>query len=93
MSINQQDDGKKGRFFVELDGKPEAEMHYVWAGHSKIIIDHTEVGEKLTGQNVGKQLLHQAVLFAREKSIKILPLCPFAQSVFDKVEDYRDVLF
>jgi predicted GNAT family acetyltransferase len=30
---------------------------------------------------------------AREKHIKILPLCPFAKRVFDKTEEYKDVLF
>jgi hypothetical protein len=34
----------------------------------------------------------KAVDFAREKGIKIIPLCPFAKSVFDKVEQFRDVL-
>jgi uncharacterized protein len=33
------------------------------------------------------------VKFAREKNIKILPLCSFAKSVFDKMEEIRDVLF
>ncbi len=27
-----------------------------------------------------------------EKHIKILPLCPFAKSVFDKVSEFNDVL-
>ncbi|WP_392388795.1 GNAT family N-acetyltransferase [Flavobacterium piscinae] len=33
-----------------------------------------------------------AVEMAREKNLKIIPLCPFAKSVFDKTEDFRDVL-
>ena len=92
MEIQRKDDGKKGAFFVEDNGKVVAEMTYVWAGEQKIIIDHTEVDESLRGKNVGKQLVHQAVLFAREKGIKILPLCSFAKSVFKKVAEYADVL-
>ena len=30
--------------------------------------------------------------YAREKGIKIIPLCPFAKSVFDKTPEFRDVL-
>lgn len=67
-------------------------MTYVWSGEDKIIIDHTEVSEKLGGKGIGKQLVHKAVEMAREKHIKIL-LCPFAKKVFDKTEDYKDVLF
>lgn len=92
MEILNQDDGRKGKFYIEKDGKVLAEMTYVWAG-KKFIIDHTEVGEELASMGIGKKLVHAAVEMAREKSIKILPLCPFAKKVFDKTEDYKDVLF
>jgi predicted GNAT family acetyltransferase len=93
MEIQQKDNGKKGSFYIDAAGKTEAEMTYTWAGGDKIIIDHTAVGESLKGKNAGKQLVHQAVLFAREKNIKILPLCPFAKAIFDKIPEYGDVLF
>ena len=32
------------------------------------------------------------VEYAREKGIKIIPLCPFAKSVFDKTSEFKDVL-
>lgn len=92
MDIKQKDDGKKGSFYVEVDGKVAAEMTWVWAGDQQIIIDHTQIDESLRGKNVGRELVHRAVLFARENNIKILPLCPFAKSVFDKTAEYRDVL-
>lgn len=92
MDIQHQEDGKKGKFYYEQDGKFYAEMTYVWAGTNKIIIDHTFVHETLRGKNVGKQMVTKAVEFAREKGIKILPLCPFAKSVFDKVKDFNDVV-
>jgi uncharacterized protein len=91
MEIQHRDDGKKGAFYIAQNGEVLAEMTYVWAGE-KMIIDHTEVSDQLAGKGAGKQMVHQAVLFAREKHIKILPLCPFAKSVFDKVTDYQDVL-
>jgi len=92
MDIQLRDDGKKGQFVIETDGKVLAEMTYVWAGPSKIIIDHTLVDQSMQGKNVGKQLVHRAVLFAREKNIKILPLCPFASAIFGKMPEYEDVL-
>lgn len=92
MNIQQNDNGKRGRFFIEQDGRTVAKMTYSWAGESRIIIDHTEVDASLKGRGVGKQLVAQAVSFARERNIKILPLCPFARSVFEKVPEYQDVL-
>lgn len=92
MEIQQRDDGKKGAFFIEQAGKQVAEMTYVWAGTERFIIDHTEVGEELKGQQAGKQLVARAVAFAREKGVKIMPLCPFAHAVMNKNPDYQDVL-
>lgn len=93
MEILHKDDGSRGRFYVEKDSTILAEMTYVWTGSDRIIIDHTEVSEVLAGQGAGKQMLTMAVEFAREKGLKIIPLCPFAKSVFDKVSEFRDVLF
>lgn len=67
-------------------------MSYTFAGNSKMIIDYTEVSDLHKGQNIGKRILMEVVLFARENNIKIIPLCPFAKSVFDKTEEIRDVL-
>ena len=92
MKVLQEDDGKKGRFFIEAEGHIAAEMTYVYAGTDRMIIDHTEVAEELKGMGAGKQMVREAVTFARKNHIKIMPICPFAKSVFDKVAEFRDVL-
>ncbi|MES2238735.1 MAG: GNAT family N-acetyltransferase [Bacteroidota bacterium] len=83
---------KKGHFYVKVDDKIEAKMTFVFAGPHKIIIDHTEVNPGNNGKNFGKKMVEKAVLFAREKDMKIIPLCPFAKKVFDKTPEYSDVL-
>lgn len=83
---------KKGSFFIEIEGKQEAEMTFVFAGEDKIIIDHTGVNPGNEGKGLGKQLVAQAVAYAREKNIKIIPLCPFAKKVFDKTPEFQDRL-
>lgn len=88
MEIN----GNKGHFFVQADGKQEALMTFVFAGEKQIIIDHTEVNPGNNGKGYGKKMVLAAVDYARENEIKILPLCPFAKSVFDKTPEIRDVL-
>ena len=82
----------KGAFYIEIEGIQEAMMTFVYAGEDKIIIDHTEVNPGNEGKGFGKKMGTTAVEFAREKGIKILPLCPFAKSVFDKTPEFRDVL-
>lgn len=93
MNISHKDNGKNGMFYVEENGEVLAEMTYVWSGPDKLIIDHTGVSEMLKGKGVGKMLVKRAVDMAREKHIKILPICPFAKSEFEKNVDYKDVLF
>lgn len=85
-------DGKKGYFHIDVDGKQEGKMTFVFAGDDKIIIDHTEVNPGNEGKGFGKKMVTKAVEWARENDMKIVPLCPFAKSVFDKVPEYKDVL-
>lgn len=92
MEILQKVDDSKGAFYIMHGNELMAEMTYVWAGTDRIIIDHTDVNPTLKGKGIGKQLVTKAVDFARMKGIKIVPLCPFARSVFDKVKEFNDVL-
>jgi len=92
MEIQQINRETKGVFQAMEDGKEAGAMTYSWAGEDKMIIDHTEVNPEFKGRNVGNQLLMALVEYARENNIKIIPLCPFAKSVFDKKEEIRDVL-
>lgn len=81
----------KGAFAWEQDGRRLAEMTYSIAG-SRVIIDHTQVDDSLRGKGVGAKLVKAAVDWARKENVKLLPLCPYARSVFEKTPDYADVL-
>jgi len=92
VQIKLESNDKKGFFSVEIDGKTEAKMTFVFAGTDKIIIDHTEVNPGNNGKGLGKKMVTAAVEMARDKNLKIIPLCPFAKSVFDKTSEFSDVL-
>lgn len=92
MLIQHKKTGGKGAFYVEQDGALLAEMSYTMPSDDKMIIDHTEVDESLSGKGVGKQLVHSAVEYARTHHIKIIPLCPFAKATLDRVKEWQDVL-
>lgn len=93
IEVTQVESGAKGAFEAFEGDAKAGEMTYTWAGDDKIIIDHTDVDPDFGGKGVGKIMVLAAVEFAREKEIRIMPLCPFAKSVFDKNEDLKDVLF
>lgn len=92
MKIDMEQTGSKGSFYHTVDGNRLAEMTFSMAGEKRMIIDHTEVSDSLRGMGAGKQLVTAAVEYARNHGIKILPLCPFAKSVFDRVKEFQDVL-
>lgn len=92
MDIKHKQEESKGAFFVEKDKRILAELTYTLPSANVMIIDHTEVSEELRGQNVGYQLVHAAVEYARKQKIKIIPLCPFANAVFKKKPEFADVL-
>lgn len=91
--IEQEDNGKNGRFVIYVNDEMAGEMTYIWAGKGKFIIDHTGVEDKFSGKGLGKQLVAKAVDFARERNVKILPLCPFAKKIFDIDKRLHDVDF
>ena len=92
LEIKHEDDGKKGEFYIGDNHPHLAQMVYIWAGEDTFIIEHTEVDDSLRGQGVGNKLLDRAVAWAREKNLKIIPLCPFVKSVFNKDSSIHDVL-
>jgi predicted GNAT family acetyltransferase len=92
MLIQNKAEGGKGMFYVEVDGEVEARLFYHMTSPSHMVLEHTEVNEALRGQNIGFELVHTAVDYARLHNIKITVWCPFAKKVFDKKPDFHDVL-
>ena len=91
FEIEHERSGHRGAFVVRKDGEHLAAMTYTVAG-TRVIIDHTDVDDRLRGTGVGRKLVQAAVEWARAENARLLPLCPFAKSVFEKTPDYSDVL-
>ena len=93
MTIEQKDNDKKnGYFTAKVDGEDAGKMTYTWLSDQRIRIDHTVVKEAFSGKGVGKKLVLEAVNMARKQSLKIVPQCPFAHSVFKRDSSIQDVL-
>lgn len=90
--VHLEEDSKKGKAYVGKLSSTQAEMTFSKAGDKLLIIDHTEVDDSLRGQGVGRKLLNVIVEKARANGLKILPLCPYAKSVFEKDATIQDVL-
>ncbi len=92
MEIQHQHHVTNGRFFVEDEQHQKlALMTYQIVNDQTMLIDHTEVSDKLAGQGVGKKLVEAGVLFARAKDYHVIPQCPYAHAMFQKTPEYADV--
>ena|SRR5215218_10443068 len=89
--ITHESNGHKGAFVIDRDGGRLATMTYTLAGDDLLIIDHTDVSDALRGTGAGKALVTAAVDWARSEHKGVMPLCPFARSVFDKTPEFGDV--
>mgnify|MGYP000199539379 CR=1 FL=1 len=92
MELKIEQGETKGSVYLEDEGKTAAEMTYSIASKQLIIIDHTDVNENYRGQQLGRQLLNALVQKARDEDFKIIPLCPYARSEFEKDATIQDVM-
>ena len=92
MEIEIRERENKGFAIARESNKKIGLISYSIPGSNFIIIDHTEVEPEQKGNGVGKKLLYKIVEMARENNLKILPLCPFANAMFKKLNDIKDVL-
>ena len=92
MLIQHKQQGNRGIYFIEEDGEVLAELIYTNLSPDRVILEHTEVSGELQGQNIGFQLVNHLVEHARTNLQKVILVCPFAKSIFDKKPDYMDVL-
>lgn len=91
MVIQHKQRGGNGMFYVQVDGAVLARMTYSEPDAATMVIEHTEVDDEIRHENVGYEMVRAAVQYARNRRLKIVPLCPFVKSVFAKKPDYRDV--
>lgn len=92
MQIQHHESDSKGEFYLEENGAQQALLTYHLQGSNTMVIEHTEVDEALQGKNIGRQLVESAVEYARSHHQKIVPVCSFARSVFDKTPALHDML-
>ncbi|PTB93771.1 GNAT family N-acetyltransferase [Marivirga lumbricoides] len=91
MDIQRREENNKGRFFIQENGTETAEMTYSVINGKEIVIESTEVDKEKRGQGLGKKLVMASVDYARNNDLQIIPACPFAEAVFEKNDNIRDV--
>lgn len=90
-NIQQKETEGKGMFYIEKDGDIVAELTYTIGDNKVMTIDHTETEPEAEGEGLASSLVKHSVDYAREKDMKIDPLCRYAAKQFERHEEYREV--
>jgi predicted GNAT family acetyltransferase len=85
------DNPEKQRFELDLgEGSFAIADYKLRAG--KIVFTHTEVPPAHEGQGIGSALIRFALSSARERGLKVIPICPFVAAYIKKHEEEQDLL-
>ena len=88
--IDVRDNPAKSRFEAHLDGAV-AIVAYTLDG-DRITLAHTVVPHELEGRGVGSALVAAALASARERGLKVVPLCSFVAAYMKRHPETADLL-
>lgn len=85
------DDKNKGAFTI-MEGEEQLGEMVISIMDNNLTVYHTEVSPKGEGKGLAKEMLSAMVDYAREHSLKVIPLCPFVHAQFKRhPEAYTDL--
>jgi uncharacterized protein len=85
------DNAERKRFEIDLgDGSFAFAQYNLIPG--KIMFTHTEVPEAHGGKGLGTALIRAGLAAARERGLKVIPICPFFAAYMERHEEVQDLL-
>ena len=85
------DNVERKRFEIDLGGGAIAFAEYTLP-EGIIMFTHTEVPPEHEGKGIGKALIVAGLAAARERGIKVIPICPFFAAYMQKHAEVQDLL-
>ena len=83
----------KGRYIATMPGVAgEAELTFSRASPTLVIADHTSAPNSMRGTGVAKALVERLIADARAQGFKIIPLCPYVRSQYERHPEWSDVM-
>ncbi len=77
------------RFELQLE-EGLALLAYELSGHD-LVLAHTEVPPARREQGIGAQLVEAALLHAKTRNVKVIPVCPFVRSYLRDHPEYNEI--
>jgi predicted GNAT family acetyltransferase len=89
--LNVRDNPEKQRFEIDLgDGTFAIAEYRLFPG--RIMFTHTEVPPEHGGQGLGTKLIRAGLAAARERGLKVIPICPFFRDYIENHPEEQDLL-
>jgi predicted GNAT family acetyltransferase len=90
-NIAIRDNPEKQRFEADLGDGSFAIAEYKRID-DEIVFTHTQVPPQHEGRGIGSALIRFALHSARERGLKVIPVCPFFAAYFEKHAEEHDLL-
>lgn len=85
------DNPARNRFEADLgDGTFAIAEYELFPG--RIVFTHTEVPPQYEGRGIGSALIRFALRSARERGLKVIPICPFFAAYIRRHAEEQDLL-
>lgn len=78
------------RFETWIDNYP-SKLDYIQDGKN-FVITHVGVHPELRGQGVAGRLVEVSLEYARENSLRVLPMCSYAAAFMRRHPEYADLM-
>ncbi|MDX9798049.1 MAG: GNAT family N-acetyltransferase [Bacteroidales bacterium] len=89
--IEIRNNSEKSSFELFLNDVHAGEIDYE-IRRDKILLTHTGVRQEHEGKGLARKLVEFAVSYARENELKVQPICPYIKKVFERNQEYQDLL-
>ena len=89
LTIEHEETGQAGRYFAKVPGG-EAELTYKLRD-GVMAIDHTYTPDEARGRSVARKLTEHAVAEAQKKGLRIDPVCPYVDKLFDRKPEWASL--
>ncbi len=93
IAITRELTATKGRYVGRIEGvEEEAELTFSRAGDMLVIADHTFAPDSMRGKGVAMAMVNRLISDARSEGFKIIPLCPYVKSQYQRHPEWADVM-
>jgi uncharacterized protein len=84
VTIEREELNGTHEFVLRIDGERSGFLEFTRPDVGVMRIEYVEVAPHLRGMGLGLQLVRKAVAFAKDASLRVVPICSYARVVIER---------